>query len=155
MLATLWRRTERRVKKVLQFRITRGFTVKIVLVDKPTSTLKLEPALWVEGRDSVLQFRTTRDIPSFIGSHCTLGDRTRCSHVGQQIPLYKYLNSGAIILQQVEVVGDRRGIVNGSKASQTERVLGSGEVLTTETIPASSIPPLLNCGSWIRASIIH
>ena len=67
----------------------------------------------------------------------------------------KYLNSGAIILQQVEVVGDRRGIVNGSKASQTERVLGSKEVPATETIPASSIPPLLNCGSWIRASIIH
>ena len=53
------------------------------------------------------------------------------------------------------MVGDRRGIVNGSKASQTERVLGSGEVPATETIPASSIPPLLNCGSWIRASIIH
>ena len=89
-----------------------------MLVEKPTNTLKLEPALWVDGGDC--------GIPSFIGSHCTLGDTTRCRHVGQQIPLYKYLNSGAIILQQVEVVGDRRGIVNGSKASQTERVLGSG-----------------------------
>ena len=48
VLATLWRRTEGRVKKVLQFRITRGFTVKIVLVDKPTNTLKLEPALLVD-----------------------------------------------------------------------------------------------------------
>ena len=124
-------------------------------MEKPTNTLKLEPALWVDRRDCVLQFRTTRGIPSFIGSHCSLGDTTRCRHVGQQIPLYKYLNSGAIILQQVEVVGDRRGIVNGSKASQTERVLGRGEIRATETIPASSIPPLLNCGSWIRASIIH
>ena len=53
------------------------------------------------------------------------------------------------------MVGDRCGIVNGRKDSPIERVLGSGEVPATETIPASSIPPLLNCGLWIRRSIIH
>ena len=51
------------------------------------------------------------------------------------------------------MVGDRRGIVNGSKASQTERVLGSKEVPATETIPASSIttPPKL----WIVETSFH
>ena len=61
--------------------------------------------------------------------------------MGQQLPFYKYLNSGANIPQQVGVIGDRLDIVNRSIESQTERVFGSEGVQATVTRSASSTPP--------------
>ena len=52
------------------------------------------------------------------------------------------------------VIGDRRDIVNRSIESQTERVLGSEGVQTTETVSASPTPPPVNLPSPLLPSVV-
>ena len=58
--------------------------------------------------------------------------------MGQQIPYYKYLNSGAVP-KHVGSVGGRLSTRGRNQDNQAERVFGSEDIPVTNSVPAASI----------------